>query len=378
MRIIVLCAFSLFSLLSRAESDKSFGVEEYLALKDISEVALSPEGHFIAYTITSNDLEKDDQKSVVWMIPAAGGDAVRMSSVDSSASSPKWSPDGKSLAILSDRKDEIDQVWLFDRRGGDAQKLTELPQGVDSFEWSPDSERLLLVVEDVTPADLDKEELPNPRPWVIDRLQFKEDYVGYLDRYRTHIHIVEVGSGEVRQLTHGDFDDEEPAWSPDGTKIVFVSNRTDNPDRNRNTDLWLLDAGDEAQEPDKLTSSSTADANPAWSPDSRSVVYTSTDPEVMPIYAIPQLTTIDIESREPRFIEALAEIQVFTPRYSPDGQALLAITEDHGEQNLVTVDIGDGSVTRLIDGEDTVIEFDVGDDSAIVALISRYRRLYIH
>ena len=161
-----MCAFSLFSLFPRADADagKRFGVDEFLALEDISEVELSPEGSFVAYTLTSNDIDKDKQVDSVWMLPATGGDAVRMSSPESDSSSPKWSPDGKYLAILSDRKDETDQLWLLDRRGGDARQLTKLPQGVDSFAWSPDGNRLLLVVEDATPADLDEKERPNPRP----------------------------------------------------------------------------------------------------------------------------------------------------------------------------------------------------------------------
>ena len=363
--------FSLSSLISRKDSLTGFGVEQYLSLRDISEIAVSPDGQFVAFALTSKDLEKDEEKSVIWMMPVTGGDPVRMTSDDSEASSPKWSPDGKYLGILSDRNDDTDQVWLLDRRGGDAQQLTKLPQGVDSFEWSPDGEEILLVVEDASPADLDKEEKPNPRPWVIDRLQFKEDYVGYLDRHRTHIHIVGVKSGDVRQITHGDYDDDEPAWSPDGSKIVFVSNRTDDPDGNRNTDLWLVEATGEAGEPDKLTSSETADASPAWNPTGQSIAYTSTDPGVLPAYAIPQLTTIDIETREPRLIESLAEMQVFTPRFSPDGKSMLVITEERGEQNLVAVSVVDGSSERLVEGEDTVIEFDVSVDGDIVTLITR-------
>lgn len=370
-RLLILSLLSLISLLSRTDAQAAFGIDEYLALKDISEIAVSPAGDFVAYTLNSKDLEKDEERSVIWMMPAEGGEAVRMSGENGDASSPKWSPDGKYLAMLSDRKDETDQVWLLDRRGGDAQALTKLPQGVDSFEWSPDSSQLLLVVEDPTPADLDKEELPNPRPWVIDRLQFKEDYIGYLDRHRTHIHIVGVESGEIRQLTTGDYDDEEPAWSPDGAKIVFVSNRTDDPDGNRNTDLWLIDTSGEKAEPKKLTTSKTADASPAWSPNGQSIVYTSTDPDVLPIYAIPQLTTIDVETGVCRLFESVAEVQVLTPGYSPDGNSLLAITEQRGEQNLIAIDVVDGSSTKLIHGEDTVIEFVVGTDGEIFALVTR-------
>jgi dipeptidyl aminopeptidase/acylaminoacyl peptidase len=370
-RPIILCAFSLFSLISRADASDAFGIEQYLALKNISEIAVSPGGESIAYTVTSRDLEKDEEKNAIWMLSANGGDPVRMTAEESEASSPKWSSDGRYLAVLSDRADDTDQVWLLDRRGGDAQQLTRLPQGVDSFEWSPDSKQMLLVVEDATPADLDEKERPHPRPWVIDRLQFKEDYIGYLDRFRTHIHVVNIKSGEVRQLTRGDYDDDEPAWSPDGSKIVFVSNRSDDPDGNRNTDLWLVDVDVASNEAEKLTSSASADASPAWSPNGRSIAYTSTDPEVLPIYAIPQLTTIDIQTRAPRLIESLAEIQVFTPRYSPDGRSLLAITEERGEQNLVSVDAAAGSRTRLVHGDDTVIEFDLGYDGAIVVLLSR-------
>ena len=105
-----MCAFSLFSLFSRAEAARKFGIDDYLALNDISEINLSPQGRFIAYTVSSNDFEKDEQRDVVWMISTDCGEPVRMSAVESSASSPKWSPDGKFLAILSDRKEETSHL----------------------------------------------------------------------------------------------------------------------------------------------------------------------------------------------------------------------------------------------------------------------------
>ena len=368
-----MCAFSMFSLFSdvNANSEGRFDIDDLLALRELSELAVSPEGDFLAYTVTAYDLDKDTQRDRVWMVPADGGEAVPMTSPDSDASMPKWSPDGRYLAILSDRIKETNQVWLLDRRGGDAQQLTHLPQGVESYDWSPDGTRMLLMVEDPSPADLDEEEPPNPRPWVIDRLQFKEDYVGYLDRHRVHVHVLNVADGETRQLTNGDFDDEDAAWSPDGRQIVFVSNRSADPDTNRNTDLWLVDAQSGSTEPHRLTRNETADASPAWSAAGSAIVYTSTDPAVQPIYALPQLTVLDVASGQSNVIESLRETQVFDPRFSVDGQSLLATIEYRGEQYLGRIDRESGDVERLIDGVNVVSEFAEGPDGRLFVLVSR-------
>ena len=366
-----MAAFSLISLFGPTNADELFGIDQYLALKGVSELSVSPEGNYLAYTVTSSDLKKDITRDVVWMVAADGGDPVQMTSAADDASAPQWSPDGRYLAVLSDRKDEITQVWLLDRRGGDAQQLTEFKQGVDSFAWAPDSKSMLLVAADPSPADLDEEELPNPRPYVVDRLQFKEDYVGYLTRHRTHIHVIDLASKETRQVTSGDYDDSEPAWSPDGKKIVFVSNRTETPDRNRNTDLWIVELDDESSEARRLTTGKTADASPSWSPNGRTIVYTSTVADAQPIYAIPQLTVVDVASGATAVNPSLLETQVFDPRYTTDGNSILAITEYHAEQNLVQVDAASGAVQSLIEGEDVVTEFAVADDGSVYTLLSR-------
>ena len=361
----------LLACSAQADSNNVFDIDTYLNMKDVSEISVSPDGAFVAYTISESDLEKDDYSSAVWMIRATGGEPVRMTVDSSSAWAPKWSPDNRFLAVLSDRAEDTTQVWLLDRRGGDAQQLTTFKQGVESYDWSPDGKQMLLLVNDPTPADLDEEERPNPRPYVIDRLQFKEDYVGYLDRYRTHVHVVDVASKMTRQVTFGDYDDSQPTWSPDSKYIAFVSNRTEFPDRNRNTDIWRIEVAEDQPEPVQLTSSPHRDADPSWSPDGRSIAYTTNITAGLPIYAIAQLAILDLETGDSRPVDALAEVRVFDPQFSSDSDSIFGLAEYRGEQQLVAVSVATGEVRRIVQGENTVLEISQTPAGKLFALIAR-------
>jgi len=372
-RLIVLGlgATTLLAWSANSNADRLFDIDTYLAMKNVSGITVSPDGEFVAYTVSHYDLEKDGSKSGVSMQPTAGGEPVSMTAASSAAWSPQWSPDNRYLAVLSNRVGSKTQVWLLDRRGGDARQLTELKQGIRSYKWSPDGTRMLLIAKDPSPADLDEEPRPNRRPYVIDRLQFKRDYVGYLDNRRNHVYVIDIADQEVRQVTSGDYDDSQAMWSPDGKHIVFVSNRTESPDTNRNTDLWRIDANQEDLQPEQLTNARYADSNPVFSPDGKRIAYSSNVSDGLPVYAIPQLMILDVGTGKSQLVESLAEVQAWGLRFSADGQSILAIIEYRAEQQLVRVDITSGVIERVVAGENIVREFDVSNDDQIFALVSR-------
>ena len=362
-----------------AQALRNLTIDDFFQLKRVADPQLSPEGDRVAYTVQSANLKDDKWQTQVWMSPTAGGEAIPMTAKGSSASRPRWSPDGKFLAFLAARNDDKTQVWTLNRQGGDSQQLTEIRQGVQAYEWSPDGQRLVLVIQDPTPEEKEaaekngKESKPKkPRPWVIDRLQFKRDYVGYLDRRRTHLYVFEVASKKLVQVTSGDFDDTQPAWSPDGRLLAFVSNRDAEPDASYNTDIWVVatDNSDQGRTPLQVTTNPGPDRSPAWSPDGKWIAHLSTtDVEAM-VYATPHLAVAAAAGGDDRVLTAKLDRHVAAPRFTRDGKSIYFLLEDSAEQHLARIPRTGGAVTRPIAGARSVQAFVLGADDTVAALIS--------
>lgn len=353
-------------------------IDHLLSIGSVSEPRISPDGAWIAYTVSRNDLQDDESRSRVWMVSRDGGEAVAMTAEGESSWAPRWSPDNRYLSFLSGRDDQPAQVWSLYRGGGEAVQVTHTAQAVKEYEWSPDATRMLLLLQDATEAERarheqgDAYEEETPPPWVIDRKQFKTDYVGYLDRRRTHVHVLDVASGELKQITAGDFDHAEATWSPDGRLIAFSSNRTEDPDSNYNSDIWVIAADGSADgEPTRVSDSPGPDSQPAWSPDGNSIAHTSISDAKAILYATAHLAVSPVSGGGTRILSSDIDRMVFSPRFSGDGAYLWFLLEDAGEQNLARLRLRDGSLERKVRGEDVVSAFMPHEKGDVALVLSR-------
>jgi dipeptidyl aminopeptidase/acylaminoacyl peptidase len=379
---------------SRAQAQRAITIDDYFQIHEVHDPQVSPDGQWIAYSVKTPLLKDDKNEERIWMIPAAGGEAIALTVEGASSSHPRWSPDGKYIAYLSARNDGKTQAWLLNRLGGEAQRLTYTPQDIDELEWSPDGTRLALLMRDASREELDafkdqddkdsdkekdtKEKKPKgQRPWVIDRRQFKQDEIGYLDRRRTHAYIFDMSIRSLTQITSGDYDDDQIAWSPDSKQLAFASNRsTPDPDATYNSDIWVVatDNTDKGAHVLQVTKSPGEDRESAWSPDGKWIAYTTRlDPTVFE-YGTKHLAVVSSSGGEAKVLTQSFDRMVSNPHFSPDGTAVYFVADDDGALNLCSIPASGGEIRRPI-GEKLVVNgYNVGKNGDIAAQVASIDR----
>jgi dipeptidyl aminopeptidase/acylaminoacyl peptidase len=370
-------------------------IEDRFQLREVQDPQVSPDAQWVAYPVRTSSLKDDKHEERIWMVAMAGGDPIPLTAEGVSSSHPRWSPDGKYLALLSARNEGKTQVWLLSLAGGEAQRLTDTAQDVDDFVWSPDSRRLCLVLRDPTQEELAaakdkakdgesdekpaqaKEKKPKAqKPWVIDRLQFKVDEIGYLDRRRNHLYVFDLAAKSLTQVTSGDYDDSQAVWSPDGKQLAFTSNRSADPDRNYNNDIWVVSADntDKGAHLTQITTNPGEDNSPAWSPDGKWIAYvTQIEPKLFE-YATKHLAISPATGGEAKVLTRTFDRNTSDIRFSADSQFIYFVADDDGTQNLCRIAVTGGEVTRPIGGRIMLYAYSLAKSGDIAAQIDRMDR----
>jgi dipeptidyl aminopeptidase/acylaminoacyl peptidase len=272
MRVLPLVAIVCAAASVDAASSEPIAPADVYELPILSELTVAPSGERAIYGVMRADRENDEFATQLWELDLARGTSQRWRLAPDGAYAAKFSPDGREVAWLEDH-DDATVLAVAEYPKGKRQVLLSSEEGIDEFAWAPNGRGFAVVKADPTP------EGDENRPWVITRSLAQSDGGVYSDAPRSHVHWLDrPGRGRhekarLRQLTSGDFDDEQVAVSPDGKWVAFVSNRQPDPDATDDTDLFLLAAT--GGEPRRLPSGAGPDSHPVWSPRGDRLAYLS-------------------------------------------------------------------------------------------------------
>jgi len=345
--LAVVCSIAVYA---QGTPKRPIRIGDMYRLKTVGAPEISPDGQWVAYTVTTTDSAKDKTDTDIWMTSWDGSQTIQVTSSPDAESTPRWSPDGRYLSFLSSRQaGKGAQLWLLDRRGGEANRVTELKSGIREYEWSPDGRRVALVMEDVAPEG--DSAAKKPKPIVIDRYHFKSDAAGYLDSARSHLYLFDLATRTTAVLTPGGYDERSPVWSPDGRWIAFESSRSDGDvDRSNNSDVFVIEARS-GETPRRLTTFEGPDACPcAWSPDGSSIAYLQGSDAKYSAYNEERLAVVPAAGGSPRLLTETLDRPIASPRFTSDGKAIVFLYTDDRARYVGEIDAAGGAVRKPVDG----------------------------
>ncbi len=368
-----------------ARKRRTIIAQDLYLLNTVSEVRISPDGQHVLYTVQRVDRKTEKKYTNLWVADINTGETRQFTAGDQHDASGRWSPYGDQIAFLSDRgdKDHPPQVYLIPFTGGEARRLTQIDGEISGLEWSPNGRQLACTVRKLDPDALERQRDEGKKELGVvvrhyDRVFYKLDGYGYLPHERRHLWTLDARSGRGHQLTDDAvFDEQFPAWSPDGKWIAFSSNRSQSPDLT--PDRWsicLIPAtGGKVHQLDGPVGEKF---QPSFSPDGKLIAYIGAENEGLS-YKNASLWVMPVDgSRAPRNLTEKYDLHVdagtindigsperMPPTWSKDGRRLYFNTVLHGSSKLSSIGV-DGTDLRDVIGEGGVVgsfTFDRAQDS---------------
>ena len=357
--------------------------EDVYALTSVGDPRISPDGRRVAYVVSRIDQKENAYRTAIWVAPLDGSEEPRQFTHGGRADhSPRWSPDGRQLAFVSNRDGEDGkahgEIYVMPADGGEPRRLTDGSESVESIAWSPDSSRIAFArrVRDEAYEEEDERRRPPRR---FDRVFFKLDGVGWTGDRRKHLFVVGVDGGDERQLTSGDCENDEPAWAPDGKRIVFTSMRGDRWDVDFAEALYELDAASEGAEPRRLTQPDESAATASFSADGARIAYVySPQDGTYPHHG--QIAVMRSDGSDRRILTSSLDRQCAPYPFGRepvwDGDRIAFGVEDGGNVHVYSAAAdGSGEPELLVGGEQSTGLYDLVD-GVLVYTASTHDRPY--
>nr|MBC8555457.1 PD40 domain-containing protein [Candidatus Brocadiales bacterium] len=341
--------------------------EDLLLFKSISDVQLSPDGKSIAYTVTKMDVKRDRYKTNICIISAQSGEPIPLRFKRDCVYAPRWSPDGKQIAFLSDHDDKHSQLYIMSVEDGNTRKLTSLGYRAGPAVWSPNSKYIIFSAPLINTRNLKNKMVNtdwNNIPKVVKRAKYKVDGQCFVLDKINQLFIISIKSGEIKQITHSDQANFMPTWSPDNRRIVVSRTRDDLTEYNA-SDIWIMDRDGSNQR--MITKNISSAISPSWSPDGSTIAfYGKDDNQQAWDQTMAHVLIIPVTGGESKSLTSkhdrcaiLLQAPAVTPApiWSTNGDSVTFCIANSGNIHVVRTSINDGSIKPVIIGERQITSF---------------------